>query len=29
VADVRVPGRVPLDVDTWDDYEAVLAAATG
>jgi len=27
VADVRVPGPVPLDVDTWEDYEAVLAAA--
>jgi molybdenum cofactor cytidylyltransferase len=27
VAEVRVPGRVPLDVDTWADYEAVLAAA--
>jgi molybdenum cofactor cytidylyltransferase len=25
VVDVPVPGRVPLDVDTWDDYEAVLA----
>lgn len=25
VAEVRVPGPVPLDVDTWDDYEAVLA----
>jgi molybdenum cofactor cytidylyltransferase len=27
VAEVAVPGPVPLDVDTWDDYEAVLAAA--
>jgi molybdenum cofactor cytidylyltransferase len=27
VAAVPVPGPVPLDVDTWDDYEAVLAAA--
>jgi molybdenum cofactor cytidylyltransferase len=27
VAEVPVPGPVPLDVDTWDDYEAVLAAA--
>ena len=27
VAQVTVPGPVPLDVDTWDDYEAVLAAA--
>src|SRR4051794_41709128 len=26
VAEVRVPGRVPLDVDTQADYEAVLAA---
>jgi molybdenum cofactor cytidylyltransferase len=28
VAEVRVPGPVPRDVDTWDDYEAVLAAAS-
>jgi molybdenum cofactor cytidylyltransferase len=28
VRPVPVPGRVPLDVDTWDDYEAVLAAAS-
>ncbi len=27
VAEVPVPGPVPLDVDTWADYEAVLAAA--
>jgi molybdenum cofactor cytidylyltransferase len=27
VAEVGVPGPVPLDVDTWEDYEAVLAAA--
>ncbi len=27
VAEVPVAGRVPLDVDTWDDYAAVLAAA--
>jgi len=27
VADVPVPGPVPRDVDTWEDYEAVLAAA--
>jgi molybdenum cofactor cytidylyltransferase len=27
VTEVAVPGRVPRDVDTWDDYEAVLAAA--
>ena len=26
VVDVRVAGRVPLDVDTWEDYEAVVAA---
>ena len=25
VAEVALPGRVPLDVDTWEDYEAVLA----
>jgi molybdenum cofactor cytidylyltransferase len=28
VAEVRVRGPVPRDVDTWDDYEAVLAAAS-
>jgi molybdenum cofactor cytidylyltransferase len=27
VREVAAPGPVPLDVDTWDDYEAVLAAA--
>lgn len=27
VAEVPVPGPVPRDVDTWEDYEAVLAAA--
>jgi len=27
VAEVRVPGPIPLDVDTREDYEAVLAAA--
>jgi molybdenum cofactor cytidylyltransferase len=27
VAEVRVAGAVPLDVDTWEDYEAALAAA--
>ena len=27
VVEVAVPGPVPLDVDTWDDYEAVVAAA--
>jgi molybdenum cofactor cytidylyltransferase len=26
VVDVPVGGRVPLDVDTWEDYRAVLAA---
>jgi molybdenum cofactor cytidylyltransferase len=26
VVDVPVAGAVPLDVDTWDDYQAVLAA---
>jgi molybdenum cofactor cytidylyltransferase len=26
VTEVAVSGPVPLDVDTWDDYEAVLAA---
>ena len=26
VAEVRVPGPIPLDVDTREDYEAVLAA---
>ena len=27
VVDVRVPGRVPRDVDTREDYEAVLIEA--
>ena len=27
VAEVAVPGPVPRDVDTWEDYEAVLAAS--
>ena len=27
VTEVRVPGTVPPDVDTWADYEAVLAAS--
>ena len=27
VVEVAVPGAVPLDVDTWEDYQAVLAAA--
>ncbi|HEY2601420.1 MAG TPA: nucleotidyltransferase family protein [Thermoleophilaceae bacterium] len=25
VREVRMPGRVPPDVDTWDDYDAVLS----
>jgi molybdenum cofactor cytidylyltransferase len=25
VVSVPVPGDVPLDVDTWDDYRALLA----
>jgi molybdenum cofactor cytidylyltransferase len=28
VADVEIDGLVPLDVDTWDDYEALLAQTT-
>jgi len=27
VADVSIEGPVPLDVDTWEDYESVLEAA--
>jgi hypothetical protein len=27
VVAVRVPGRIPRDVDTREDYEAVLAEA--
>ena len=27
VVEVAVPGATPLDVDTWDDYHAVLATA--
>jgi molybdenum cofactor cytidylyltransferase len=27
VREVGVPGPVPLDVDTWEDYQAVLATA--
>jgi molybdenum cofactor cytidylyltransferase len=27
VAEVRIPGPIPLDVDTPEDYQAVLAAA--
>ncbi len=26
VADVPIPGPIPLDVDTWEDYQAVLSA---
>jgi molybdenum cofactor cytidylyltransferase len=26
VAEVQVPGRVPPDVDTWEDYEALVGA---
>ena len=29
VEEVPVAGRVPLDVDTWADYEAVVAASEG
>ena len=25
---VDVPGKIPLDVDTWEDYEALLAGAS-
>jgi len=28
VAEVVVPGRIPIDVDTPDDYAAVLAEAS-
>jgi molybdenum cofactor cytidylyltransferase len=27
VSEVAIPGPVPLDVDTWEDYEAVLASS--
>jgi molybdenum cofactor cytidylyltransferase len=27
IAEIPMAGRVPLDVDTWADYEAVVAAA--
>jgi len=27
VHEVRMPGRIPPDVDTWDDYETVLATS--
>ena len=26
VAEVRTPGPIPLDVDTWEDYQAVVSA---
>jgi CTP:molybdopterin cytidylyltransferase MocA len=26
VREVRVDGNVPLDVDTWDDYQRLLAS---
>ena len=26
VAEVAIPGPVPLDVDTWEDYEALLSS---
>lgn len=29
VVEVPVAGPVPIDVDTWDDYRALLAAGTG
>jgi len=29
VLDVAIDGPIPLDVDTWEDYEAVLAEAGG
>jgi molybdenum cofactor cytidylyltransferase len=29
VADVPVPGRIPPDVDTWEDYREVLARPVG
>lgn len=28
VLEVAVPGPVPLDVDTWDDYERLIAAVS-
>jgi hypothetical protein len=27
VVEVPIRGKVPLDVDTWDDYRAVLTGA--
>jgi molybdenum cofactor cytidylyltransferase len=29
VAEVRVPGRIPPDVDTWADYEALVGVPGG
>lgn len=29
VVEVRIVGRVPLDVDTWEDYRALLAGGVG
>jgi molybdenum cofactor cytidylyltransferase len=29
VREVEVAGNIPLDVDTWEDYQALLAAANG
>ena len=29
VAEVQVPGRTPPDVDTWEDYEALVGARSG
>jgi molybdenum cofactor cytidylyltransferase len=29
VGEVPIPGPVPRDVDTWEDYEAVLATTAG
>jgi molybdenum cofactor cytidylyltransferase len=29
VVEIPVAGRIPLDVDTWADYEAVVAASEG
>lgn len=28
VTEVRVPGQIPLDVDTWDDYERLVRAGS-
>jgi molybdenum cofactor cytidylyltransferase len=29
VREVEVAGNIPLDVDTWEDYQALLASANG